>query len=170
MPPIINSFTGRYAALSPTYVSGFFYEGDEYQCVAAAFEAAKIPNRADRVSFFAWNCKPWEARRKGKGIPRLWIRPDFDAAQRDILLEIQRSKFSWPEPQKVLLSTEGTELVYGNLAHDNHLGICLCREAPAAKPKYGLGRHCTGEGENLIGETLMQVRQELLVIVTSLAS
>lgn len=170
MPEIIRSFTGRHAALSPTFVSGFFFDGNEYQSVATAFEASKIINRADRVSFFAWNCKPWEARRKGKGIPRSWIRPDFDAVQDEILLEIQRCKFSWPEVRKVLLATDDAELIYGNVAHDNRWGICFCHEAPAAKRKYGLGRNCNGTGQNLIGKTLMQVRQELRVAATALAS
>jgi predicted NAD-dependent protein-ADP-ribosyltransferase YbiA (DUF1768 family) len=162
MPVIIRSFTGRYAALSSTFLSGFFYDGDEYQSVAAAFEAAKIVKRADRVSFFAWNTKPWEARRKGKAIPASWIRPDFDLVQADVMLAIQRSRFSWPETQRVLVETGSAELIYGNVIHDNLWGICSCLHVAPAKLKYGIGRNCAGTGQNLQGRILMQVRQELL--------
>jgi predicted NAD-dependent protein-ADP-ribosyltransferase YbiA (DUF1768 family) len=170
MPPIIRSFSGRYAALSPTFLSGFFFEGDEYQSAAAAFEAAKILNRADRVSFLAWNCKPWEARKKGKLIPPSWVRPDIALVQRDLMLAVQRAKFSWPATQNVLLGTSGSDLVYGNTVHDNYLGICSCREAPAAKRKCGIGRSCYGAGENILGKILMQVRQEFLGASLSVAS
>ncbi len=162
MPAVIRSFSGRYSALNPTFKSGFFYDGDEYQSALAAFEAARILNRADRVSFVAWNCKPWEARRKGKAIPAAWLRPNFEEVQDDIMLEIQRAKFSWPEVRKVLLSTGGAELVYGNYIHDNYWGTCLCHEAPASKLKYGIGRHCTGNGDDRLARILMRVRQDLL--------
>lgn len=162
MSVIIHSFKGRFAALSPTFQSGFLFDGDEYQSAAAAFEAAKILNRADRVSFFAWNCKPWEAKRLGKAIPASWIRPDFEVVQSDLQLVIQRAKFSWPEPQKVLINTEEAQLVYGNVVHDNYWGICSCHEESASRRKYGIGRQCNGNGLNLLGNILMQVRQELL--------
>lgn len=170
MPAIIHSFLGRHSALSPRFESGFFFEGDEYQSAAAAFEAARIQNRADRVSFHAWNCKPWEARRKGKAIPGSWIRPDFEKIQLDVMLSIQREKFKWPEAQRVLLSTVGSQLVYGNLVHDNYWGICSCLEAPASKRRYGIGRNCNGTGQDLLGKILMQVRQEILDAAIPLAS
>jgi ribA/ribD-fused uncharacterized protein len=170
MPEILRTFSGRYAALSPMYQSGFFFEGGEYQSAAAAFEAAKITNLADRVSFLAWNCKPWEAHRKGKMIPASWIRRDFDSVQPDIMLSIQRAKFSWPEPQRLLASTPGVQLVYGNLVHDNFWGVCSCHEVSASKRKYGTGQHCNGTGQNLLGKILMQVRQELLAAALPIAS
>ena len=170
MPEIIRSFSGRYAALSPLFQSGFFFEGGEYQSAAAAFEAAKIVTRADRVSFLAWNCKPWEARRKGKMIPASWIRPDFDSAQSDVMLAIQRAKFSWPETQQILVSTLGLQLIYGNLVHDNFWGVCSCHEVPDSKRKYGIDRYCNGTGQNLLGNILMQVRQELSVEALATAS
>lgn len=170
MSAIIRSFSGRYAALSPTFLSGFFYEGDEYQSATAAFEAAKILNRADRVSFFAWNCKPWEARRKGRSVPPSWIRPDFGVVELEVMLAIQRSKFSWPEPQRVLLASAEAELIYSNASHDNHWGVCTCRDATPGKRKYGIGRRCTGEGDNFLGKILMQVRRELVASGCSVAA
>lgn len=170
MSAIIRSFSGCHSALNLGFESGFFFEGDEYQSAAAAFEAARIQNRADRVSFLAWNCKPWEARRKGKAIPKSWIRPDFDKIQLDVMLSIQREKFKWPEAQRVLLSTLGFQLVYGNLVHDNYWGICSCHDAPASKRKLGISRNCNGIGQDVLGKILMQVRQEILDAAIPLAS
>jgi ribA/ribD-fused uncharacterized protein len=160
MPQTIDSFTGRYAAFSLFYRSGFFFEGDEYQSAAAAIEAAKIFNRPDRVSFIGWNCRPWKARTLGKGIPTYWIRPDWKKVEPTVMLEIQRSKFSWPDARDVLLSTEDAELIYGNVCHDNFWGVCKCRSVPTAQRKYGIGARCTGAGEDKLGRILMQVREE----------
>ncbi len=160
MPQVIDSFTGRYAALGLLHRSGFFFEGDEYHSAAAAIEAAKILNRPDRVSFIGWNCKPWKARAMGKGIPQYWIRPDWKQVEEPVMLDIQRSKFSWPEVCEVLLSTEDAKLIYGNVCHDNFWGVCKCRTVPAAQRKYGIGVRCTGAGDNRLGRILMQVREE----------
>ena len=138
MPSIIQSFTGKYAFLSPLFRSAFFFDNDQYNSPAAAFEAAKILSRPDRVSFIGWNMQPWNARRLGKNIPKNWMRPDWDAAQLDIMLEIQRSKFSWPILREMLLATEDAQLVHGNACHDNFWGVCECQSLPAGKQKYGV--------------------------------
>ena len=168
---VIDSFTGRFSALSLIYRSGFFFEGDEYQSAAAAFEAAKIANRPDRVSFIGWNCKPWNARKMGKGIPAYWVRPDWTdiEVQEAVMLEIQRSKFSWPLLHDVLLSTGDSPIIYANVAHDNLWGVCHCNTAPVATRKYGVGVRCAGTGENRIGEILMQVRHEFRCSSLSIA-
>ncbi len=156
----IQWFVSDYTFLNLTFRSAFYYEDDSYLSAAAAFEAAKIINRRDRVSFCGWNCKPWLARKLGKGIPRYWIRPDWDAVQFDIMTEIQRSKFSWPDLRKKLVATADAQLVYGNNFHDNLWGTCMCQSLPAGKLKYGINPHCAGTGANWLGKILMLVRQE----------
>jgi len=42
------------------------------------------------------------------------------------MLEIQRSKFSWPILREMLLATEDAQLVHGNACHDNFWGVCEC--------------------------------------------
>ena len=161
MPPIIQSFTAKHAFLSPLFRSAFYYDGDQYNSPAAAFEAAKTLRREDRVSFVGWNCVPWNARKLGKNIPKSWMRPDWDAAQFDIMLEIQRSKFSWPILREKLLATDDAQLLHGNAFHDNVWGICLCQSLPAGKQKYGVSSRCAGDGGNRLCLVLMQVRQEI---------
>ncbi len=164
MPAFIDSFTGPYAALSLTHRSSFFFEGDQYLSALAAFEAAKILNRRDRISFIGWNCaKPWKARTLGKNIPACWTRKDWGdiAVQIAVMLDIQRSKFSWPDTQKVLLATGDAALISANICHDNVWGICSCRSIPDTQRKHGIGIRCTGEGQDLLGHILMQVRAEI---------
>jgi ribA/ribD-fused uncharacterized protein len=160
MPSVIQSFTGKYAFLSLLYRSAFFFDTDQYNSPAAAFEAAKILSRNDRVSFIGWNIQPWDARRLGKNIPKSWMRPDWEAVQLDIMLDIQRSKFSWPLLREKLLAIEDAQLVHGNACHDNFWGVCLCQSLPASKQKYGVSPRCAGDGGNRLGLILMQVRQE----------
>jgi predicted NAD-dependent protein-ADP-ribosyltransferase YbiA (DUF1768 family) len=89
------------------------------------------------------------------------MRPDWDAAQFDIMLEIQRSKFSWPILREKLLATDDAQLLHGNAFHDNVWGICLCQSLQAGKQKYGVSSRCAGDGGNRLGLILMQVRQEI---------
>lgn len=160
MSSAIQWFVSDYAFLDLTFRSAFYYDNDSYLSAAAAFEAAKILNRRDRVSFWGWNCKPWLARKLGKGIPRYWIRPDWDAVQFDVMTEIQRSKFSWPDLRGKLVATGDAQLVYGNNFHDNLWGICMCQSLPTSKLKYGINLRCSGSGDNRLARILMQVRQE----------
>jgi hypothetical protein len=55
-----------------------------------------------------------------------------------------------------LVSTQGFQLVYGNLVRDNFWGICSYHEVPYSRRKYGIGRHCNGAGQNLLGNILVQ--------------
>jgi ribA/ribD-fused uncharacterized protein len=162
MPPSssIQSFTEKFAFLGQFYKSGFYYGHDVYQSAAAALEAAKIVNPPDRVSFMGFNCKPWNARRLGKGTPQYWMRPDWALMEPEIMLEIQRSKFSWPDLRNLLLATGDVQLINENAAHDNYWGVCQCQKLPTEKQKYGLGARCKGDGTNRLGKILMQVRQE----------
>jgi predicted NAD-dependent protein-ADP-ribosyltransferase YbiA (DUF1768 family) len=107
----------------------------------------------------------------GKGIPAYWVRPDWTdiEVQEAVMLEIQRSKFSWPLLHDVLLSTGDSPIIYANVAHDNLWGVCHCNTAPVATRKYGVGVRCTGTGENRIGEILMQVRHEFRCSSLSIA-
>jgi len=89
------------------------------------------------------------------------MRPDWYAVQLDIMLDIQRSKFSWPVLREMLLATEDAQLVHGNACHDNFWGVCGCQTLPAGKQKYGISSRCTGYGGNRLGLILMQVRQEI---------
>lgn len=160
MSEIIQSFNGAYKFLSLLYHSGFYYDTDIYLSAAAAFEAAKIVKRANRVSFWGWNCKPWNAGKMGKGIPASWIRPDWDTVQFEIMMEIQRSELSWEDLREKLIATGDALSIHGNNYHDNLWGICQSPSLPPETRKYGSGPRCLDNGQNRLDEILMQVRSE----------
>jgi ribA/ribD-fused uncharacterized protein len=161
--PAIQFFTRKYAFLSPLYRSRFYFDGDEYLCAAAAFEASKIANRSDRVSFVGWNVLPWNVAKLAKNIRPGWMRPDWTRVQFDIMLEIQRSKFSWPALSKELIAAGDANLVYGNAYHDNVWGVCQCHFLPSKKS--GVDPRCTTiNSSNHLGRILMKVRQERRIV------
>jgi len=77
------------------------------------------------------------------------LRSDWDEIKDSIMLEIVRIKFnSHKDLADKLLATEDKILIEGNTWHDKYWGICYCEK-------------CNGEGKNVLGGILMQVRSEL---------
>lgn len=59
-----------------------------------------------------------------------------------------RLKFTDPELKSKLLATGDEELVEGNTWHDRTWGRCVCSK-------------CGGQGQNLLGQLLMELREEI---------
>jgi predicted NAD-dependent protein-ADP-ribosyltransferase YbiA (DUF1768 family) len=163
MPNCIDSFKGKYAFLSDSYLASSRYESDFYGCEAAAFAAARIINVADRISFMAGNCSPWQVQKRLKTIPRKWIRPDWSSIQVDVLRKIMCERFTCSPAREWLLDTGDALLINGNLHHDNFLGTCFCQTAPTSTLKYGAHALCKGVSQNIRGKMLMQLRDELRI-------
>jgi predicted NAD-dependent protein-ADP-ribosyltransferase YbiA (DUF1768 family) len=64
------------------------------------------------------------------------------------MYSLVRGKFQWPDLQKKLLDTGDAYLEEGNTWHDNTWGNCKC------------DRCARYQGENRLGQILMQVREE----------
>jgi predicted NAD-dependent protein-ADP-ribosyltransferase YbiA (DUF1768 family) len=160
MSNCIDSFKGKYAFLSDSYLSSNRYDDDYYGCEAAAFAAARIINVADRISFMAGNCSPWQVQKRLKTIPRKWIRADWSSVQIDVLREIMRERFYSSPAREWLLDTGDALLINGNLHHDNFLGTCFCQTALASTLKYGTHAFCKGVRQNIRGKLLMEIREE----------
>ena len=142
----IDSFKEEYRFLSNFYQTPVTYGGLTYPNAEAAFQAQKCRNEEDKVKYTQVK-NPVRAKQMGKkepGLPENWREISYD-----IMLEIERAKFSTPEIAGKLLSTGDEELVEGNNHHDNLWGDCSCARC-AAKV-----------GENRLGKILMQVREEL---------
>jgi predicted NAD-dependent protein-ADP-ribosyltransferase YbiA (DUF1768 family) len=159
MPSAITSFSGKHAFLGMFYFNAIFYfDGDPYRSAEAAFRASKILPRHERISFTGWGCKPWEVHKRARYILPCFLRKDWE---QDVqMLEVQRAKFANQDLQIKLLETGAAELINSNLCHDNYWGVCNCHSVAAEKRKYGLGRNCSGFGDNRLGRILMQVRTE----------
>ena len=134
----INSFRGEYSFLSNFYESPVTYNGITYRNNEAAFQAQKCPERAPEFA----NLTPAEAKRLGR---RVSLRKDWEQIKISVMTDIVRAKFSNPELKNRLLATEDIPLEEGNDWGDRIWGTV------------------NGEGRNLLGQILMQVREEYKV-------
>lgn len=139
----ITTFRGEYYFLSNFYQHPFPYKGFVYPNAEAAFQAQKCSSDADRIKYTLQK-NPVRAKQMGKKEPNLPA--NWDEISYDIMLDILRAKFAVPELAEMLESTGDAYLEEGNHWHDNRWGNCICEKCRAK------------EGENWLGEILMQVR------------
>lgn len=138
----ISYFVGKYEFLDNFYPAPFTYNGLEYYSAESAFQAQRCVSIDERIKIS--NMHSREARKASK---RIEARADWDnnmmlSVMQDILL----NKFEQnPELLKLLLKTKNQKLEYGNNIGDTFWGVCK------------------GQGNNHLGELLMQTR-DLLVI------
>lgn len=142
---MINEFRGKHCFLSNFYGAPITYDGILYQNNEAAFQAAKVANKNDRVEFSL--LPPNEAKRLGR---RVKLRDDWESIKFGIMREIVRSKFDQnPGLAKKLIETDNDCLIEGNTWHDNTYGNCSCH-----KCKNIIGK-------NMLGKILMEERERL---------
>lgn len=137
----VTRFREDYMFLSNFYEAPLIYEGIPYLSSEAAFQAQKCVTEEERRAFS--DLRTSDAKRMGRQVP---LRPDWEEVKRDAMEGIVRAKFSQnPELAKMLLDTGDKLLLEGNTWHDTYWGIDLK----------------THEGENHLGQILMQIRREL---------
>ncbi|MDR1638553.1 MAG: NADAR family protein [Clostridiales bacterium] len=139
MADAIDSFKGQYSFLSNFYEFPVKYEGLIYTNAEAAFQSAKLLDSEERKQFCALS--PAVAKRLGRKVN---LRPDWETVKVGIMEEILFSKFTDCEDLKEkLLATEDAELIEGNTWNDRFWGVCK------------------GTGKNMLGKTLMKVRDRI---------
>ena len=137
---LISSFSGNYAFLSNFFRSQLFVDGILYQSAEAAFQAAKVLDRETKERFSKID-DPAEAKRLGRTVQ---LRPDWEQVKVSTMEQIIRIKFAKGTLlASLLLDTGDAILVEGNTWRDTFWGVC------------------NGEGANVLGKILMQVRDEL---------
>ena len=141
---MIDAFQEEYRFLSNFYKSPLVFEGETYPTVEHAFQAAKTDDAEERATIRA-NANPVIAKRKGR---KVTLRADWEEVKRDVMRTILRIKFADAELAAKLTATGTEELIEGNFWHDRYWGKCRCAK-------------CGGAGLNVLGESLMQVRQEI---------
>lgn len=135
----IDSFRGSYNFLSNFYEALVEYNGIKYQSSEAAFQAQKTLNLMMRQRFTTMN--PAEAKKMGKMVG---LRDDWDDVKVQIMREIVHEKFYQnPDLAKKLVETGDIYLEEGNTWGDRIWGTVY------------------GNGMNLLGQILMEVRTEL---------
>jgi len=137
----IDSFRDEYAFLSNFYHAPVLFEGVTYPTVEHAFQAAKTLDPKMREMILKAG-SPSQAKKIGQTVT---LRYGWGEVRVPIMVELLRSKFSNPVLAKQLVDTGDAELIEGNNWHDVFWGVHLP----------------TGEGQNMLGKLLMQIRSVL---------
>ena len=139
--PILE-FKGEYDFLSNFYHVEFTYGRYPWRSVEHAYQWAKNPTD-DFARFMHKVWTPGAAKRAGR---RTEVRADWDDVKRDVMLDCLRLKFAVPTLREKLLATEERWLEEGNAWGDTFWGV-----SPVG----------SGNGQNVLGKLLMQVRADL---------
>jgi ribA/ribD-fused uncharacterized protein len=131
-------FRDEYAFLSNFYSSEIEHEGIVFPTVEHAFQAAKTMDIERRK--IAATPAPGSAKRLGR---RVKLRPDWEQIKVGLMRDLLRNKFSDPDLAARLLATGSAELIEGNNWNDTFWGVCR------------------GRGRNMLGQLLMEVREEI---------
>lgn len=141
---MINEFKGDYRFLSNFYMTPVLFEGVMYPSSEHAYMAAKTTDRETRA-FIATLISPKDAKAYGRTIT---LRAGWEGMKQSVMQQILLDKFSRNAVLKTkLLATGNQELIEGNWWNDKIWGVCLK----------------TNQGQNLLGKTLMIVRDLLAV-------
>ena len=136
---MIDSFRNDYFFLSNFYNADVEFDGIVYQNSEAAYQAQKTLDLNERKKFAYMN--PSEAKKAGRHVK---LRPDWESVKYDYMLAICRAKFNQNKNlADKLIETGDQELIEGNDWNDRIWG------------------KVNGEGQNLLGKILMQVRSEI---------
>lgn len=142
---MINQFDDKYFFLSNFSKSRLVYDGISYPTVEHAFQAAKTLDIAERKRI-AMLPTPGEAKRAGR---RVFLRSDWEDVKDGIMYEILKEKFKDPVLKQKLIDTGNEYLEEGTTWHDNYWGNCYCTKCKNI------------EGKNVLGKTLMKIRDEI---------
>lgn len=138
---MIQEFSGEYEFLSNFYFAPVTYDGLEYLCSEAAYQAQKTGDLEERAKFQLYLAS--RAKRRGK---KLGLRSDWEQVKDRIMYEIVLAKFTQnSELAQQLLATGDAELIEGNNWGDTYWGVYK------------------GQGQNKLGKILMDVRHQLLI-------
>lgn len=131
-------FRNEYYFLSNMYPCSIELFGVQYSCAEAAFQSFKVP-LCKRNMFIGKN--GYEAKRLGRLVK---LPSNWDAVRTEAMMTVVREKFMQnPDLKQKLLATENEYIQEDNVWNDKFWGVC------------------DGEGYNMLGKILMDVREGL---------
>jgi ribA/ribD-fused uncharacterized protein len=148
----ITAFRGRWTKLGNYSSCVVFYEGHAYPSTEHAYQAAKfLPDFPEIAAEVRHAATAGASKHRANASKPLW-REDWHQIKPAVMVSLLREKFSQEPERSILLSTGSADLIEGNWWHDNFWGDCRCgRES------------CAATGENMLGKSLVLVRDELRV-------
>lgn len=140
----VNSFQGQFRFLSNFWASPIVKsDGFTYPTAEHAYQACKFNWAADRAKI-RLAPSPADAKRLAR---KMTLRPDWDRMKVDAMGRVLRLKFTpGSELAAMLLETGDAKLIEGNTWGDTFWGVC------------------NGQGKNILGNLLMDIREELRLI------
>lgn len=136
---VIGPFYEECGFLSNLHRSPFIYKGKIWQTSEHAYQAMKTKDE-DEQEHVRSQTTPGRAKRAGQ---KVTLRDDWEDVKVGIMKDILREKFSDPKLQGLLLKTDPKPLVEINYWGDRFYGVC------------------EGKGFNVLGQILMEIREEL---------
>lgn len=129
-----------YGFMGNYYKARFFIYGRWWNCVEAPYQAMKTFDKDEQEAI--WKAeKSNDARLLGQ---KVTMRPDWDQVKRSVMKECVMAKFlQHPELRKQLMETGTEELI----------------EDSPIDWYWGCGKD--GTGQNVLGQVLMEIREEL---------
>ena len=141
---MIKEFQGEYRYLSNFYPCEIEYEGIVFDSVEKAYQSAKTNDFGIREEISLLN-SPGKAKRFFKNRSED-VREDWNRVNLGIMRELLHKKFVENDYfRRKLLSTGNSEIQEGNSWGDKFFGVDLE----------------TGEGQNLLGRMIMDIRKEI---------
>jgi len=134
----ISEFKGQYSFLSNFHPVIVIMDGQPYNSVENAYQAAKTLDLNKRIQFETVN--PGKAKRMGNALE---LRKDWEDVKIGIMKDLVKNKFNNFDLRDRLLATENAKLIEGNFHGDRFWG------------------KVNGIGENHLGIILMEVRAEI---------
>jgi hypothetical protein len=140
-PTSIFYFRGKWTKLGNYSSCTVFYDDHAYPTVEHAYQAQKSLDPAIQKMI-----RHASGPAAAKAIARkVLLRPDWEAIKEGLMLTLLREKFQQEPERSILLSTGNKTLIEGNWWRDTYWGQCPL-----------------GNGQNRLGELLMQIRKELV--------
>lgn len=141
---MIKEFKDEYRYLSNFYPCEIEYEGIKFDSVEKAYQSAKTNDLKLREEISLLS-SPGKAKRFFKNRSED-VREDWNKVKLDIMRDLLRKKFVENDYfRRKLLSTGNSEIQEGNWWGDKFFGVDLK----------------TGEGQNLLGKMIMDIRKEI---------
>lgn len=134
---MIKEFQREYRWLSNFAPCTVMFEGEKYDSVEHAYQAAKTVNPEERKWFQGVTAG------KAKGLGRkIKVREDWEDIKLETMRMLLAQKFSTAKYKNLLKGTGDLHIQEGNMWNDKFWGICLK----------------TGQGQNNLGKMIMEIR------------
>ena len=130
-------FRGKYSFLSNMHPAPVILDDMTFPNVENAYQAAKCADKSYMASFISMTAV--EAKHAGR---RVVVRSDWDTVKASIMDNLLRQKFAHSSLKQKLIDLSDDEIVEDNYWGDTYWG------------------RCNGKGENVLGQLLMNIREE----------